>query len=170
MTSRVSGRAWPRLLTASSCPGSSQPTRPPTLPSAWTRLRPSRLATPTRTPGQQVLAMYPPGVATLHNLLARAEFLKKKKTRRDACHCCQLAFFSARFHKTGIFQKRLALENLNFIYCLALKFYLLFGIEIFFKTVDKALNLAFFDRGFWALENLASLIHTVVAEELGSLH
>ena len=49
---------------------------------------------------------------------------------RSADHCCQLAFFNARFHKTDIFQKRLA-KIFSFIYRLALKFYrlyLLFGI------------------------------------------
>ena len=44
-----------------------------------------------------------------------------------------MAFFNARFHKFGIFEKRLALKILEFIYCLALSFeisYLLFGIEL----------------------------------------
>ncbi len=55
---------------------------------------------------------------------------KQKNTKSEAGkggdHCCQLAFFNARFHKTGIFQKRLALKIFYFIYCLALKFYLLY--------------------------------------------
>ncbi len=60
-------------------------------------------------------------------------------------HCCQLAFFNARFHKTGIFQKRLALKFFNFIYCLALKFistvFIVWHLN-FVETVNKASNLA----------------------------
>ncbi len=69
-------------------------------------------------------------------------------------HCCQLAFFSARFHKTGIFQKRLALRKFQF--------HLLFGIKTLstvfaaqhlnsLETVNKTTYLAFCGRGFGIL-------------------
>ncbi len=62
-------------------------------------------------------------------------------------HCCQLAFFNARFHKAGIFQKTFGIEKCQF--------HLLFGIKIlstvfivwhlnFLETVNKTSNLEFF--------------------------
>ncbi len=46
---------------------------------------------------------------------ATSQVERGRETLTRLQHCCQLAFFNARFHKTGIFQKRLALQNVNFI-------------------------------------------------------
>jgi len=52
----------------------------------------------------------------------------------------KVAFFNARFNKTGIFQTRLALKMVNF--------YLVFGIKFFVRAINKFAILAFFNLGF----------------------
>ncbi len=93
----------------------------------------------------------PPRLSTACGGDWRGNYVAWEVTASSRQHCCQLAFFNARFHTTSIFQKRLALKFF--------KFYLLFGIKIlstvftvwhlnFLETVNKASNLAFLVPGF----------------------
>ncbi len=112
---------------------------------------------PGDEPGRRVppapLQLDPAGLGHQLAQLSLAELqLLCTTTASTTGHCGQLAFFNARFHKTGIFKKRLALKIFNFIYCLALKFYTVCCIYClafkFLETINETSTLAFLVPGF----------------------